>query len=138
MSDPGFERIHAALAEFNRGNLEGYLALYAPEIKLHGYAPVPLDRNGVRAFYQGVLSAFPGCRIETFDPIRQGDLCAMRFVLHVVHKGPFMGAKPSGAAVDVAGITMLKMRGEHCVERWSMADMLGLMTAIGAVKPAGG
>jgi predicted ester cyclase len=51
------------------------------------------------------------------------------------HDGEFMGTSPTGNLIAVPGITILAMRDGRCVERWSQADMLGLMVQIGAVPP---
>ena len=39
-TDDNVAALHAAVAHWNAGNLEGYLTLYDPEAVLHGYAGV--------------------------------------------------------------------------------------------------
>jgi predicted ester cyclase len=48
-----------------------------------------------------------------------------------------MGAPATGNDVALAITTILTMRDGKCVERWSTADMLGLLIQIGAVPPPG-
>ena len=44
-----------------------------------------------------------------------------------------MGVPPTGTPIALPGITILHFRGSRCVERFSQADMLGLLVQIGAV-----
>jgi predicted ester cyclase len=44
----------------------------------------------------------------------------------------------AGNHVQLAITTILTMRDGKCIERWSTADMFGLMIQIGAVPPPGG
>ena len=39
----------------------------------------------------------------------------------------------TGVTIALPGITVLRFVGERCVERWSCADMLGVLVQIGAV-----
>jgi predicted ester cyclase len=45
----------------------------------------------------------------------------------------FMGVPASGTAITLPGITLLHFRGDHVIERFSQADMLGLLVQLGAV-----
>jgi predicted ester cyclase len=48
-----------------------------------------------------------------------------------------MGVPPSGRDVVLPGMTILKFVNGSVVERWSNADMLGLMVQVGAVPAPG-
>jgi predicted ester cyclase len=49
------------------------------------------------------------------------------------HVGEFMGVPATGTAIALPGITILHVDGERVVERFSQADMLGLLVQIGAM-----
>jgi predicted ester cyclase len=49
------------------------------------------------------------------------------------HLGEFMGVPPTGKLIALPGITVLHFDGERVIERFSQADMLGLLVQIGAV-----
>jgi predicted ester cyclase len=49
------------------------------------------------------------------------------------HVDEFMGVPATGGSIALPGITILHFRGDRCVERFSQADMLGLLIQIGAV-----
>jgi predicted ester cyclase len=44
-----------------------------------------------------------------------------------------MGVPATGTEIALPGITILHFRGDRVVERFSQADMLGLLVQVGAV-----
>ncbi len=127
--------VNRAMEEWNKGNLDGYLSVYSPDIRLHGYTPEALDHAGAVAFYRDAIwGAFPGAKLSFEDVMEVGDRVVIRFVMTGVHEGPFMGVPPTGKAIALPGITILQFRDGKCVERWSNADMLGVLIQIGAVR----
>ena len=122
-----------AIAAWNAGDLDGYLALYDDSLVLHGYTPEPMDRSAAVGFYRQILASFPGATLVFHDVFQSGDRVTIRFTMHGTHDGDFMGVPPTGRPIALDGITVLRFDGERCVERWSSADMLGLLVQIGAV-----
>jgi predicted ester cyclase len=49
------------------------------------------------------------------------------------HVGEFMGVPATGNDIALPGITILHFDGDRVVERFSQADMLGLMVQMGAI-----
>ena len=127
------EALSAAVESWNAGDLDGYLRLYDEGIRLHGYSPEPMDKAQVRGFYQGIFSAF-GTPKLTFDEILwDGDACTIRFTMTGRHVREFMGVPATGTTITLPGITILHFRGDQVAERFSQADMLGLLMQIGAI-----
>ena len=127
------EALSAAVESWNAGDLDGYLRLYDEGIRLHGYSPEPMDKAQVRGFYQGIFSAF-GTPKLTFDEILwDGDACTIRFTMTGRHVQEFMGVPATGTTITLPGITILHFRGDQVAERFSQADMLGLLMQIGAI-----
>ena len=62
-----------------------------------------------------------------------GAACTIRFTMTGRHVGEFMGVSATGNDIALPGITILHFEGERVVERFSQADMLGLMVQLGAV-----
>jgi predicted ester cyclase len=122
-----------AVDRWNAGDLDGYLTLYDEGILLHGYSPEPLDKPAVRAFYEGIFAAFPGCRLTVHETIIDGERLSCRFTLTGRHGGEFLGVPATGTDIMLPGITVLHFRDGRCVQRWSSADMLGVLVQIGAV-----
>jgi predicted ester cyclase len=127
------EALSAALERWNADDLDGYLRLYDEDIRLHGYSPAPLTKTEVRAFYQGIFAAFDAPKL-TFDEVHwDGDACTIRFTMTGTHVGDFMGVPATGTAITLPGITILHFAGDQVRERFSQADMLGLLIQVGAI-----
>jgi predicted ester cyclase len=139
----GLERaLRDAIARWNEGDLDGYLALYDEGVKLYGYSPEPMNQAAVRHFYTAIWASLPALGrpnplIEIHDVIAGGDRVACRFTMTGRHSGAFMGVPATNRDYALTGITILRFEGARAVERWSSADMLGLLVQRGAVPPPG-
>jgi predicted ester cyclase len=127
------QTLDAALASWNSGDLDGYLRLYDDRIRLHGYAPEPMDKAAVRGFYESIFNAFDSPPLEFHEVLWDGDACTIRFTMGGRHVGEFMGIPATGNLISLPGITILHFQGDRVIERYSSADMLGLMVQMGAV-----
>ena len=73
-----------------------------------------------------------GSTIE--DPvIAEGDKVAHRRTLGVTHQGEFMGEAPTGRAVEVTGIYVVRIVGGKILEVWGVWDALGPMRQLDAI-----
>lgn len=127
------QALPAAYDSWNAGDLDGYLRLYDEGIRLHGYSPGPMDKTQVRGFYQSIFSAFGTPRLSFDEVLWDGDVCAIRFTMSGRHVQEFMGVPATGTTITLPGITILHFRGDRVTERFSQADMLGLLVQLGAV-----
>jgi predicted ester cyclase len=127
------EALSAAVESWNAGDLDGYLRLYDEGIRLHGYSPEPMDKAQVRGFYEGIFSAFGTPKLRFDEILWDGDACTIRFTMTGRHVQEFMGVPATGTTITLAGITILHFHGDKVAERFSQADMLGLLMQIGAI-----
>jgi predicted ester cyclase len=118
---------------WNAGDLDGYLELYDDSIRLHGYSPEPLDKTAVRGFYEAIFMAFEELHLDFHEVLSDGDALTCRFTMTGRHVGEFMGVPRTDREIALPGITILHFRGDKVVERFSQADMLGLLVQLGAV-----
>jgi predicted ester cyclase len=123
--------IETAVAAFNAGNVDGFLAMFDSSLAHHGLGPEPLDAKGNRAFYEGFTAAFPGCQLILDDIVAENDRVAVRFHVTGEHKGDFMGVAPTGRSIRVNAQAIMKFEDGGVVERWTTADLMGLMSQIG-------
>ncbi|MCC7010486.1 MAG: ester cyclase [Acidobacteria bacterium] len=137
MSSLNEANVGRALAEWNAGNLEGYLALYDENIRLHGYSPEPMTKPEVRGFYEMIHRAYDGPQLVFHDVFSAGDRVAIRFTMTGVHRGEFLGIAPTGRHIAVDGITILRFANGRCVERWSSVDRYAWLAQLGAAPPIG-
>jgi steroid delta-isomerase-like uncharacterized protein len=139
MTASTYVRNEAALTQavdrWNAGDLDGYLRFYDDGIRVHGIAQQPMDKAAVRVFYEGLFAAFPGNRLDVHETFGVDDRLTCRFTLSGKHGGTFLGVPATGTQIVLPGITIMHFRDGRCVERWSSADMLGLLVQIGAVPP---
>jgi len=131
------DALERARQRWNAGDLPGYLTLYGDDIRLHGYTPEPMRKAEVEAFYRGIFAAFESLQLVFHDVLESGDCVTIRFTLTGTHVGPFMGVPATGRAIALPGLTILRFDGSVVTERWSCADMLGLLVQLGAVPPPG-
>ena len=127
------EALSAAVESWNAGDLDGYLRLYDEGIRLHGYSPEPMDKAQVRGFYEGIFSAFGTPKLRFDEILWDGDACTIRFTMTGRHVQEFMGVPATGTTITLPGITILHFHGGKVAERFSQADMLGLLMQIGAI-----
>jgi len=132
------DMLNHAISRWNAGDLDGYLGLYDDGIRLHGYTPQPMNKAEVAGFYRQIWDSLaergkPNPRLEVLDVFETGDKVTCRFVMSGTHSGEFMGVPKSGSDYALPGITILQFANGRVAERWSSADMLGLMMQIGAI-----
>jgi predicted ester cyclase len=135
--------VEKARNSWNEGDLAGYLSLYDTSIRLHGYSPEPMGKAAVKAFYETITAALGEGkhgppRLVFHEILTDKNLYSCRFTMSGIHRGAFMGVPATGRSYVLGGITILRFAGERVVERWSSADMLGLMIQLGAIPPPAG
>jgi predicted ester cyclase len=131
------DAVESARKRWNAGDLPGYLALYGDGIRLHGYTPVAMGKVEVEAFYRGIFSAFDSPQLVFEDTLESAESVTIRFTMTGTHVGVFMGVPPTGRTIALRGITILRFQEGTVIERWSSADMLGLLIQLGAVPAPG-
>jgi predicted ester cyclase len=136
-------RVDEARQRWNAGDLPGYLSLYDDAIRLHGYyTPEPMTKAAVKDFYEMIFATMAAEGranpvLEFNDVLVEGDRYCCRFTMSGIHKGPFLGVPPTNKPYLMPGITIMHFRDGKVIERWSSADMLGVLVQIGAVPPPG-
>jgi predicted ester cyclase len=81
--------------------------------------------------------AFPDSYFTVEDMVAEGDKVVTRKTFHGTHEGEFMGIPPSGQAVRMGLIDIVRISEGRVVEHWSMGDTLGLMRQLGVIPQPG-
>jgi len=77
--DENLQLLQRAIDNWNRGDLDGYLDLYALNVRLNSVPnSFPAGVEGVRKMYQRMWSAYPGSTITVEDLFGEGDKIACR------------------------------------------------------------
>jgi predicted ester cyclase len=133
-------RVEQARQCWNAGDLPGYLTLYDASVRVHGSAPAPFDKTAATAFYDMIWSSLgapgkPNPQLDFYETVADEKFYSCRFTMSGCHRGAFLGAQATGKPYVLSGITIMRFTEDRktVVERWSLADMLGLLTQIGAV-----
>lgn len=127
------EIVERALANFSDPlRRDQYFELYAPEVVLHGYGVVEPGIDSVKQYYYGFWGAIPDARVAAEDIIEAPDKVVVRFSVTGTHRGKFLGIDGTGKEIQMTGMTILRFRGQRCVERWSVTDSLALAIQLGA------
>jgi steroid delta-isomerase-like uncharacterized protein len=115
---------------WNQGRREAIAELFAIDGVLHeGEA----DARGPEGFYplfdriHGTLSEL---HVHIHHTMAAGDQICVRWSCTGKHTGWALGIPPTGKAIHVTGITILRVAGGKLVEGWQNWDMLGLLEQI--------
>ncbi|TET08629.1 MAG: ester cyclase [Candidatus Thorarchaeota archaeon] len=112
----------------NKGNLDAFEELCAPNFVKHAIPPSP--DYGIEGSKQSVLmlrKAFPDIKYTVEDMIEDGDKLVARWSAKGTHKGEFMGIPPTGKQVTFSGIEIIRVKDGKAIEEWEELDRAGLM-----------
>ena len=124
--------VRRAAERQDRGDLEGFLALLAPDYRVHFPGqPAPLDRDGHAGIVQAFRAAFPDGEHNYVEQIAEGDTVVSRGVWRGTHRGDFNGIPATGRRVALTWILFARAQEGRLVEVRLAADMLGLMQQLG-------
>lgn len=131
------EAVGSAVDAWNAHDRDRYVTAYHPEAKLHGFPPGVDDAESLGDFFASFWEAVPDARLEVGDALEAGDKVAGRLTITGTHEGELMGVPASHRPISVAVITILRFDEEgRIVERWNVADFLGMMQQIGGIPAA--
>jgi predicted ester cyclase len=127
--------VEPAIARFNdRDDRLGFLESYAPDVRLHGY-PAGMDgHEGLKRFHASLWDAFPDAELGVEDTVVEGDRAALRYRLTGTHRGRYLGVAPTGRAIDVAGMMIVRVEGGRIVEEWHSPTELAILRALGVIE----
>ncbi len=122
----------------NGGDLAAVDELTAPGYVNHSAPPgVPGDREGLKQLTAMFRRAFPDGRMTIEEMVAEGDRVATRKTFRGTHRGELMGIPPTGRAVAIGLIDIVRLVDGKVVESWSAADDLGLLQQLGALPSPG-
>jgi len=123
------ERTLAAVAALNSGDVEGYLAIYAPDAVVHGLPEhVTPDAEGHREVLADTRRALPDFHAEVVAVVAEGDLLAARISYTGTHEGTLSGVPGTGKVLTWDAMTFRRFDDEaRVVERWIISNDLALL-----------
>lgn len=117
-------------------DIDGFAELMADDLVEHEELPGggSPTREGVQQFFRDQIAAFPDFAMTLQQVVDGGDTVAARVRLTGTHQAEFMGMPPSGRAIDIELIDIMRFGDDGLVhEHWGVADGLGMMQQLGAI-----
>jgi predicted ester cyclase len=97
----------------------------------------PLDVPGQIERLKGFRKAFPDVTITVEDILAEGDLVAFRSTMRGTHSGEFLGIPPTGKAITVGLVDVIRVADGKFMEQWGGPDLFDLLRQLGATFQVG-
>ena len=127
--------MRSAYDRVNTGDIDGFGALLAEDFVEHEEVPgLPPTKEGVIAYFRSLLTSFPDMQMNVEDVIASENKAVARVTATATHQGEFMGIPPTGKAVEMQLIDIMRFDDAGLVcEHWGVAELLSLMQQLGVV-----
>ena len=104
-------------------------ALCAPDFEGTDVAQTAVHRGpeGMAGHIEHYLEAFPDLTVSIDDVVASGERVALLWTLRGSHRGRLMGIPPTGKAVTVQGVALLRLQCgavQHLFFMWDVARLL--------------
>jgi steroid delta-isomerase-like uncharacterized protein len=129
---------HKALTQrifdtFNTHDVAATAALFAPDAVLDDVAVARrlVGREQIGGIYARHLIAIPDAQAKIEHMIAEGETVVAEWTICGTHRGTMMGIPPTGRAIVMIGISILRFRGGLAVADTRVWDVAGLLRQIG-------
>jgi steroid delta-isomerase-like uncharacterized protein len=110
---------------FNQGRFEVADAIYAPGFRNHGLKR-SADLREDQAAVHAEKHAFPDLRMSVDRMVAEGDLVSVLWTFRGTHTaGGYGGLPPTGARVEMRGITIWRIVDGRITDEWTSFNQLG-------------
>jgi steroid delta-isomerase-like uncharacterized protein len=109
---------------------------FAPDFVNHSPVPgMPPDRAGLQQSARVLINGFPDIDVVIDDLIAEGDQVVARMTMTGTHRGNLAGIPPTGKSITMTAISILRIRRDQIVERWSMDNAASIFQELTAELP---
>jgi len=110
--------------------------LLLPNVVMHHpSSPMPITgRDAVIGLLTAFRAGFPDLQMKSEDAFGERDRVVVRWAMSGTHTANLFGIPPTGKAVRVAGISILRLLDGKVAEDCVAEDSLGLMKQLGVVN----
>lgn len=120
---------------FNSGNLDALDAFLSPDYVYHEAPPgTPAGPEGIKHVVKMFRTAFPDFHITIEEQVAEGDTVCSRTTSRGTHKGTIFGMPPTGNAIEMTGITWVRITDGKITDSWVRNDVATLMRQLGWVE----
>jgi predicted ester cyclase len=115
------------------GDLSSLAEVVAEDAVDHNPVPgMKPGREGIAASFAEFRKTFGDAVFALEDVIADGDKVACRLRVRATHRGTLMGVAPTGRQLGWTVIDLLRFSGGLMVERWGLADEMGILRQLDA------
>jgi predicted ester cyclase len=122
---------------WNQGRREAIAEMMAPDCLVHDGEKTSVGHGAFYSFFDRMIATFSDMHATVHDTVAEGDKLCVRWECTCRHAGDGLGIPPTGKAVHVTGISILRVTGTKFVECWQNWDMLGMMEQIKGIDKSG-
>jgi len=120
-----FERV------WNQGDAHAIDHLAAPEMRAHGADGVTRTPAEFKAFQTTMRAALPDIQVRIVHAAEGGSMAAVHWVATGTHTGESPIGPPTGGAITVSGLSLVRMENGRIVEGWDDYDYAGMLAQLG-------
>ena len=136
MSEENKAVVKRLFDEVTRGNIDAIDTLLSDSFVEHEELPgMPAGKEGVKALFGMLRSAFPDLQIAAEHVIGEENLVSAYATATGTHRGEFMGIPATGKAVSVHLSDLVRVENGKITEHWGVMDMAAMMQQLGAGAP---
>jgi len=121
---------------WNKGNLQALRELSTENYTYTLNSQPARNRQAMEQFLTSVRLAFPDWKVHIIDMLVEGNKAAVRWSGEVTHNGVFLGMKPTGRRIGVAGINIYHIQDDKISQEFELMDSLGMLQQLDAVPEA--
>lgn len=129
---------------FDKMSPEAAAKFLTPGASVYGYGAGETDREGYMAVLANYFEAFPDMTVDIEDILVDDDRVAVHWTVTGTNTGPLTVPRPNGEtitfdptgrAVTISGVDLLRFSGGKVVELHAMFDNMALMDQLGLSFP---
>ena len=117
---------------FVKGNPDAVDKLVTHDFTPHSWGNVPPGADALKDAIRRVHAGLADVSFKIEDLIAEEDRVAVRVTAHGRHTGEFIGLAPSGREYTISETHIFHLRDGRVSDHWRDADMLGMMSQLGA------
>ncbi len=127
------EVVSDLIEAWNAHDPDRVAGFHAPEYEGRDIAQVraEIGPDGARQAFCRFLRAFPDLELIPDELLTEGDRAALRWRIRGTHQGPLLRIPPSGQRLEFTGVSMVEIRGDRVVRRFTLWDLAGVLREIG-------
>jgi len=121
---------------WNKGDFRLVDRMSTPGMTLHFRGQnLPMTPAAAIGIVKNWRTAFPDFHFTIEDMIVEGNKVVLRIPFTGTHQGKFWGLEPTGKAINVTEMLILRLEGDKIAEMWEDYDEYGMRIQLGLVKP---